>query len=291
MTELEKAYTFCRQVAHRLGPNFSIGFRFLPPSKRRAVYAIYAFCRFVDDAVDEGSRIKVYERIDAWKEELERCYEGTPKHPATVALADTVANYPVPKSAFIDLIEGCCQDLTKNRYENFHELMGYSDLVATTISTMSLSIFGFKDPVAIDRGRDLATAFQLTNILRDIGEDIRKDRVYLPADEMRTFGVSVEDIQSQRVMPEFRELMCFQVQRVRKYYHRAEALLEMVDPDVRRCTYLMGAVYYQVLERIEKEDYRVFGHRIGLTLVEKIRLVANAYVTKSPTWTTMSCQE
>jgi len=291
VTELADAYALCRRVAHRAGPNFSVGFRFLPSQKRDAVYATYAFCRFVDDVVDEspqsGERSDVIERIEQWEQELDRCYEGKPTHAITLALADTVSRYLIPKSAFSGLIEGCRQDLVKKRYANFDELMGYSDLVATTISTMSLSIFGYEDEGAIPRGRDLAAAFQLTNILRDVGDDIGKDRIYLPADEMARFGVSEADLRAGRVTPQFEELMRFQVERVREHYHRAEVLLDLIEPDCRRCTCLMGAVYYEILNRIEDQGFAVFGRRIGLSLAEKIGLVAQTYLAKSPTWVNM----
>ena len=284
---LKGAYAMCRRVAHRAGPNFSVGFRFLPKKKRDAVYATYAFCRFVDDVVDENPTGDVAARMDQWEEELDRCYEGKPTHTITVALADTVARYLIPKSAFTGLIDGCRQDLVKKRYANFDELMGYSDLVATTISTMSLSIFGYDDDSAIPRGRDLATAFQLTNILRDVGDDIGKDRIYLPADDMARFGVSEDDLRAGRVTPQFEEMMRFQVARVREHYHRAEALLDLIEPDCRRCTCLMGAVYYEVLHRIEEQGFRVFGRRIGLSVAEKLGLVARTYLAKSPSWVNM----
>lgn len=288
MSELGDAYAVCRRVAHDSGPNFSVGFRVLPKRKRDAVYAAYAFCRFIDDVVDESPGEDVVERIAGWERELDRCYDGEPTHPITVALADTVSRYRVPKSAFQGLIEGCRQDLVKKRYASFDELMGYSDLVATTISTMSLSIFGYSDAAAIPRGRDLATAFQLTNILRDVGDDIEKDRIYLPADEMERFGVTEADLRAQRVTPQFAKLMRFQVERAREHYHRAESLLDLLEPDSRRCTCLMGAVYYEVLNRIEDERFAVFGRRIGLSIGEKLRLVARTYLAKSPTWVNLA---
>jgi phytoene synthase len=287
-SDLRDAYAACRRVAHRYGANFSVGFRFLPREKRDAVYASYAFCRFVDDVVDESPGADVRERIDEWEEELERCYAARPTRPVTFALADTLTRYPIPKSAFAGLIEGCRMDLVKKRYADFEELMVYSELVATTISTMSLAIFGYRGEAAVERGRDLATAFQLTNILRDVGEDLEKDRIYLPQDELFRFGVSEEDLKARRVTPEFSELMRFQVQRVRDRYHRAEPLLTMISADARRCTCLMGAVYYQVLERIEASGYRVFGRRIGLSFGEKLVLVVRTYLEKSPSWVNLS---
>jgi phytoene synthase len=279
-----EAYALCRRVAHKYGANFSVGFRFLPKSKRDAVYAAYAFCRFVDDIVDESPGADVRERIDRWEEELDRCYRGAPTHPIGIALADTVSRYPIPKSSFAGLIEGCRMDLVKNRYEDFGELMVYSDLVATTISTMSLAIFGYRDESAVERGRDLATAFQLTNILRDVGDDIDKDRIYLPQDELARFAVSEEDLRAKRVTDSFRALMKFQVQRVRDHYDRAQPLLQVIHEDARRCTRLMGSVYYGVLERIESSEYEIFGRRIGLSLGAKVALVVRTYWNDSPFW-------
>ena len=277
----------CRRVAHRYGPNFSVGFRFLPQPKRDAVYAAYAFCRFVDDAVDEnpdeeGGDIQL--RIDSWAAELDRCYAGSPTRPITVALADAASRYPIPKEAFAGLIEGCRMDLVKNRYANYEELLTYCDLVATTISTMSLAIFGYRDEQAIERGRDLATAFQLTNILRDVGEDTHKNRIYLPQDELTRFGVSEPDLMNKTMSQGFTALMRFQVERTRELYHRAAPLLDLIDQDARRCTCLMGAVYYRILNKIERLGYGVFDGRVGLSLPSKLGLVARTYFSKRPTW-------
>jgi phytoene synthase len=264
-----------------------VGFRFLPQPKRDAIYAAYAFCRFVDDVVDENpdqeaGDIRV--RIDDWEAELERCYRGSPSRPITVALADAASRYPIPKETFAGLIEGCRMDLVKNRYADFDELMIYSDLVATTISTMSLAVFGYRDEQAIERGRDLATAFQLTNILRDVGEDTHKNRIYLPQDELARFGVSEADLMNKTMSAGFTALMKFQVERTRELYHRAAALLDLIDKDARRCTCLMGAVYYRILNKIERLGYRVFDGRIGLSVPNKLGLVARAYLSKRPTW-------
>ncbi len=228
--EIAEAYALCRRVAHRYGPNFSVGFRFLPQSKRDAVYASYAFCRYVDDVVDENpeqATADIRKSLDQWEEELERCYAGSPTRPISVALADAASRYAIPKESFAGLIEGCRMDLVKNRYADFDELMVYSDLVATTISSMSLAIFGYRDEQALDRGRDLATAFQLTNILRDVGEDTHKDRIYLPQDELARFGVTEVDLKQKKMTPGFTEMMRFQVERVRELYNRAEPLLDL----------------------------------------------------------------
>src|SRR5436305_7032963 len=162
---LDRAYLFCRSVAHKHGANFSVGFRFLPKAKRRAVYAAYAYCRFADDIADDpGSGIA--DRLDAWQHELDACYAGSPTHAITIALADALQQSAIPKSAFVALIDGCRQDLVKTRYETFEELLHYCELVAASISDISLPIFGYRSHAAIEHGRSLSTALQLTNVTR-----------------------------------------------------------------------------------------------------------------------------
>jgi len=193
---VDQAYAYCRGIAHKHGANFSVGFRFLPKTKRRAVYAAYAFCRWADDIVDEdGPRTEERRtRLDEWQHELDNCYAGTPAHPITIALADALKYFAIPKSGFLALIAGCKQDLIKKRYETFDELLHYCELVAASISDISLSIFGYKTDAAIGHGRELSTALQLTNVTRDIGDDLTRDRIYVPLEDLRRFGVSEADL-------------------------------------------------------------------------------------------------
>ncbi|HEX8152165.1 MAG TPA: squalene/phytoene synthase family protein, partial [Thermoanaerobaculia bacterium] len=200
---VDRAYAYCRRIAHQHGANFSVGFRFLPRRKRRAVYAAYAFCRMADDIADEGwsvipveagvipsevegspsrieagdpstslgmTRTTTLDLLDEWQRELDAAYAGTPAHPITIALSDALQHFDIPKRAFVELIDGCRQDLVKTRYETFAELLHYCDLVASTISDISLSIFGYKSGEAIGYGRKLSTALQLTNGTRDVGD-------------------------------------------------------------------------------------------------------------------------
>jgi len=163
---VDEAYVLCRKIAHRYGSNFSVGFRFLPPVKRKAVYAAYAWCRWADDIADEpsDSAESVLDRLAAWQSELEAAYAGSPSHPITIALADTLRHFAIPKSAFVALIDGCRQDMIKTRYQTFDELLQYCELVASSISDISLAIYGYRTPAALDYGRNLATALQLTVI-------------------------------------------------------------------------------------------------------------------------------
>ena len=243
---IDQAYAYCRQIAHKHGANFSVGFRFLPRQKRRAVYAAYAFCRWADDIADEpGQRIR--ERLDEWQHELEACYAGTPVHPITIALADALQNFAIPKSAFLALIEGCRQDVVKTRYETFDELLHYCELVAASISDISLSIFGYKSSAAIGYGRNLSTALQLTNVTRDIGDDLARNRIYVPQEELRRFGVSETDLFARVQSAAVRTMIRFQIDRAESYFRAAEPLLRELSFDARFPTLLMGGVYATIL--------------------------------------------
>ena len=270
---VEEAYAWCRRITHRHGANFSVGFRFLPDVKRRAVYAAYAFCRWADDIADDpGSDVP--ERLDLCQMELEACYAGTPTHPITIALRDAIEHFPIPKSAFAALIEGCRQDLIKSRYATFEELLGYCDLVATSISDISLSIFGFEDEEAPVHGRSLATALQLTNVTRDIGDDLDRDRIYVPRDELLRFGVTEEQLFHRNESAEIRALIEFQIDRAEDYFSRAEPLLGTLTFDARFPTLLMGGVYATVLRKLRKDPFAVLRHRVRLSRAEKLMVIA-----------------
>lgn len=272
-TSVDDSYAFCRRITHRYGSNFSVGFRFLPRVKQRAVYAAYAFCRWADDIADDpGSDIAA--RLDAWQEELDRAYAGTPQHPIGIALADAVRRFPIPREAFVALIDGCRQDLHKSRYGTFEELLHYCALVASSISDISLAIFGYRTPDAVGHGRDLSTALQLTNITRDIGDDLARDRVYLPAEELARFGVTERELATRAHTPRMRELILFQVDRAEEYFRRAEPLLRELSFDARFPTLLMGSVYVRVLSKIRRDPFAPLERRISLSTGEKIGVVA-----------------
>ena len=269
---VDQAYAYCRQIAHKHGANFSVGFRFLPRQKRRAVYAAYAFCRWADDIADEpGQRIR--ERLDEWQHELEACYAGTPVHPITIALADALQNFAIPKSAFLALMEGCRQDMVKTRYETFGELLHYCQLVAASISDVSLSIFGYKSSAAIGYGRNLSTALQLTNVTRDIGDDLARNRVYVPQEELRRFGVSETDLFARVPSAAMRTMIEFQIDRAESYFRAAEPLLHELSFDARFPTLLMGGVYATVLAKLKKDPLMVIRKRLSLSHLQKVLVV------------------
>jgi len=269
---VDEAYAFCRAVAHRYGANFSVGFRFLPGAKRRAVYAAYAFCRWADDIADEPGD-DVLHRLDAWQAELDRCYAGQPSHPITIALADALQHFAIPRAAFAALIDGCRQDIVKHRYETFDELLHYCELVATSISDISLAIFGHRTEAAIAHGRNLATALQLTNVTRDVGDDLGRDRIYIPAEELRRFAVSEAELIARTESDRMRRLIEFQIDRAESYFRAAEPLLAELSADARFPVILMGGVYATVLARLRRDPLVVLRYRLSLSRVQKIIVV------------------
>lgn len=270
---LEAAYAFCREITHRHGANFSVGFRFLPGRKRRAVYAAYAFCRYADDIADDPGA-NVLHRLDDWERELDRCYEGQPRHPITIALRDSLRRFEIPKRSFVALLDGCRQDQTKRRYASFAELLEYCDLVASSISEISLAIFGFTSSLARLHGRDLSTALQLTNVIRDVGDDLSRDRIYIPADEMARFGVSEEMLRRREQSEPMRNLLDFQITRAEDYFRRAEPLLSFLAFDAQFPTVLMGGVYATLLRKIRRNPFVVLHRRLRLSLPRKVGVVA-----------------
>lgn len=293
---IDAAYAFCRDIAHKHGANFSVGFRFLPKDKRRAVYAAYAYCRYADDIADEvdavilseaqdlpagdredpswSSRLRMT-RLDAWQAELEATYDGHPATPITIALADALQKFAIPKSAFIALIDGCRQDMVKSRYETFGELLDYCDLVATSISDISLSIYGYRTAAAPRYGRSLATALQLTNITRDIGDDLTRDRIYIPREELRLFGVTEEELFARTENAHVRELIEFQIERAEGYFREAEPLLRELSFDARFPTLLMGGVYATVLGKLRKDPLIAIRKRLSLSTTQKLLVVGS----------------
>jgi len=274
---VDEAYDVCRAIAHKHGANFSVGFRFLPKVKRRAVYAAYAVCRVADDIADEDIDTTEHrrEQLDELQRELDATYEGRPSQPITIALADALKHFAIPKSAFIALIDGCRQDMVKTRYETFEELLQYCELVASSISDISLSIFGYKTDAAIAYGRSLSTALQLTNVTRDVGDDLGRDRVYIPAEELRQFGLTERDLFARVEDERVRALIEFQIARAERYFRDAEPLLQELAFDARFPTLLMGGVYATVLGKLRKDPLMVIRRRLSLTPLEKLLVVGS----------------
>jgi phytoene synthase len=289
---VDQAYAFCRAIAHKHGANFSVGFRFLPRTKRRAVYAAYAYCRWADDIADENGAsalagedgpaeagapfadaASIRQRLDDWQRELDVCYAGRPNHPITIALADALEHFAIPKSAFVALIDGCRQDMVKSRYEDFDELLHYCELVAASISDISLAIFGYRKDSAIEHGRHLSTALQLTNVTRDVGDDLARDRIYLPREDLRRFNVSEQEIFDRAESDRMKALIEFQIERAESYFRAAEPLLDELDFDARFPVLLMGGVYATVLRKLKKDPLMAIRKRLSLSKLQKMLVI------------------
>lgn len=271
---IDEAYDYCRAIAHKHGANFSVGFRFLPKAKRRAVYAAYAYCRVADDIADDPGH-HIAQRLSDWQRELDACYDGHPTHPITIALGDALTRFAIPKSAFVALIDGCRQDMVKTRYETFEELLQYCDLVATSISDISLAIYGYKTDAAPRYGRNLATALQLTNVTRDIGDDLQRDRVYIPQEELRHFRVEERELFERAENDRVKTLIEFQINRAEEYFRAAEPLLKELSFDARFPTLLMGSVYATVLAKLRKDPLVAIRRRLSLSTVQKLAVVGS----------------
>ena len=267
-----------RRLAHRRGANFSLGFRLLPADKRQAVYAAYAACRIPDDIVDEAGPgtdpHQVEARLDDWARELWATYAGRPTLPATRALAEVLPRFPVPREALLGLVEGCRMDLHRSRYRTFAELERYCELVAVTISDISLAIFGVRSEAAGRLGRHLALALQLTNVCRDVGEDVGRGRIYLPLDELARFGVAESDVLAGAVdTGAYRALMEFECARAREHFGAARDLPRAISPDSRAAVRVMGGVYRRVLDRVAAHPAAAYRRRVELPRWQRVAAV------------------
>jgi phytoene synthase len=263
-------HTYCEQKLARSGSSFAYSFRFLPAPRRRAITALYAFCREVDDVVDEAADPAVARmKLAWWRKEIAGVFGGKPLHPVALALVDIVGSYALPREHFDAIIDGMAMDLEQNRYQDFVTLERYCHRVAGVVGLLSAEIFGYEDASTRTYARELGIAFQLTNIIRDVGEDAQRGRIYLPQDEMRKYGVSDADILGRKATPALAALMAFQVERARTYYADAFAALPARDRRAQRPGLMMAAVYRALLAEIERDGYRVLDHRVSLAPLYK----------------------
>jgi 15-cis-phytoene synthase len=261
---------YCQQKAAASGSSFYYSFLFLPPQRRRAITALYAFCREVDDVVDETSDTQLAAaKLAWWRSELANLYAGKPQHPVTRALLPFIEKYSLSKENLGEIIDGMEMDLTQTRYLDWAGLERYCYRVAGVVGLLAAGIFGYRDPRTLEYARDLGIAFQLTNIIRDVGEDARKNRIYLPMDELKRFEVPATDILNARETPQFKVLMKFQDARARSYYDKATAALPAGDRRAQRPGLIMAAIYRALLEEIERDGFRVLTQRMSLTPLRK----------------------
>lgn len=262
---------YCQKKAAASGSSFYFSFLFLPPRRRRAIVALYAFCREVDDAVDECADAQAARaRLAWWRAELAGTYDGRPGHPVTQALADAARDFNLPQELLTEIIDGMEMDLSQTRYADFKALNLYCYRVASTVGLLAAEIFGYEDRRTLKYAHDLGLAFQLTNIIRDVGEDARRGRIYLPQDELERFGVNAEDILHARYTEGFHRLMDFQVERAERYYEQAFAQLPAQDRRAQRPGLVMAAIYHALLRKIRRDGCRVLDRRMALTPLRKL---------------------
>ncbi len=274
---------YCQDKAARSGSSFYYSFLFLPPPRRRAITALYAFCREVDDVVDESSDPTVAQtRLIWWRTEIARLFAGEPQHPVTRALAPCLEPYGLDQVRLQAVLDGMQMDLDQARYSRFRDLEVYCDRVAGVVGTMAADIFGRQAESTRAYAQALGLAFQLTNIIRDVGEDARKGRIYLPVEDLQRFGVPAADLLNGRTSPEFIELMRFQAERTRTLYTRAYALLADEDRRAQRPGLIMSSIYSTLLDEIEEDGFRVLTHRTSLTPIRKLWLAWKTWLTARP---------
>ncbi len=272
-------YQYCQEKAAASGSSFSPAFRFLPAGKRRAITAFYAWCREVDDIVDECrdpgvARIK----LAWWREEVGRLYGGKPIHPVTQALRPVVADMGIAQEQLLEIMDGVEMDLNQTRYADYRALRLYCHRVAGVVGEVSAQIFGYTERATLKYATLLGLAFQLTNIIRDVGEDARRGRIYLPMDELQAHGVNEADVLAGRETEAFRRLMEYQYERAIATYEQALARLPAADRRSQRPGLVMAAIYRTLLEEIRRDGFPVLRHRIALPPMRKLWLAWRTWV-------------
>lgn len=287
----DRARSFRRDLAKTVHSNFFYSFLFLPGNKRDAIIDVYRFCRAVDDVVDEiadrahegyDERAAIAELVK-WRTEVDALYAGAPTMPIAQKLQRVLEQFPMPKDYFIAMIEGCEMDLYKHRYETFEELYQYCHRVASITGLMCIEIFTYLSPQTREYAVNLGIALQLTNILRDLGEDARRGRIYLPREDLRRFGYGEEDLMNGVVNDNFRALMAFECDRARSYYRKAEEFLAEEDRPTMTAALTMGRIYFRLLEQIERLNYDVFNHEIRLHRPERFLIAFGQWVRTAVT--------
>ena len=271
---------YCQERAAGSGSSFYYSFLFLEPRRRQAITALYAFCREVDDVVDECPDAALARtKLDWWRGEIANLYVGRPSHPVTQALAGSLKEFHLPQEQLLEIIDGMEMDLEQARYADFKALHLYCYRVASVVGLLAAEIFGYRERQTLKYAHDLGLAFQLTNIIRDVGEDARRGRVYLPQDELARFGVSEADLLQANYSDNFRHLMEFQVERAQATYRQAFALLPAADRKAQRAGLIMAAIYRATLDEIVRDNYRVLDQRISLPPLRKLWLAGKTWIS------------
>jgi 15-cis-phytoene synthase len=271
---------YCQQKAAASGSSFYYSFLFLPPERRRAITALYAFCREVDDAVDESSDAQLAAtKLAWWRQEIANLFAGKPHHPVSKALQPHLATFSLSEKHLGEIIDGMEMDLTQTRYLDWKSLERYCYHVAGVVGLLAARIFGFSEPRTLDYARSLGIAFQLTNIIRDVGEDARKNRIYVPMEDLQKFGVPASEILGLRQSDGFTKLMEFQAARARAHYDEAFRALPRADRKAQRPGLIMAAIYRTLLDEIERDGFAVLHRRTSLTPLRKFWIAWRTWVS------------
>ncbi|HEU0282280.1 MAG TPA: presqualene diphosphate synthase HpnD [Gallionella sp.] len=270
---------YCQDKTAKSGSSFYYSFLFLPPDKRRAITALYALCREVDDAVDECSDANVARTtLNWWRGQVAEVYAGRPQHPVAQALLPVVKQFNLAQEHLLEIIDGMEMDIDQPRYPDFKSLQLYCYRVASVVGLLSAEIFGYSDRQTLKYAHDLGIAFQLTNIIRDVGEDARRNRIYLPMDELQQFGVAAADILHARETENFQSLMAFQVERAQRYYRQALDHLPAADRKAQRAGLIMAAIYRTTLDEVVASGCHVLKERVSLTPLRKLWLAFRTWL-------------
>ena len=270
---------YCQQKTAASGSSFYYSFLFLPPNRRRAITALYAYCREVDDIVDECTDPQIAAtKLAWWRQELAQLYAGKAQHPVSQALLPVIAEFNLPQALMLEIIDGMEMDLQQTRYLDFAALSLYCYRVASVVGLLAAEIFGSLERGTQKYAHNLGMAFQLTNIIRDVGEDARRGRVYLPLDELKRFNVPLSDILNSRYSENFKTLMDFQAERAQNYYTQALAELPTSDRKAQRPGLIMAAIYRATLDEIKRDGYQVLHQRTSLTPLRKLWLAWRTWI-------------
>ena len=285
--QLRNAYATCRSITKHYAKTFYMATRFLPNHKQRSIFAIYALCRYLDNLVDESEDLinqkkinhsQIYDKLADWKSKLQSTYDGNLQDDAILyAFSDVLKRYYIPIDLPFLLVEGVYTDLVKNRFQTFDEVYDYSYKVASVVGLITSKVFGYQDLKAKQYAIDLGIAMQLTNIIRDVGEDIERSRIYLPMEDLHRFNVDEQKFLSGTMTPNTKNLLAFQVNRARSYYQKAEPGIQLLDRDSRLPVYLASRNYSRILDKVEENNYDVFSQRAYLNSTEKLRILPKVW--------------
>ena len=270
---------YCQNKTAQSGSSFYYSFKFLSHERRRAITALYAFCREVDDVVDECTDEGVARTTLAWwRGQVADIYTGKPQHPVAIALVPLVKEFHMPQEHLLEIIDGMEMDLNQHQYEDYKHLQLYCYRVASVVGLLAAEIFGYQDRKTLKYAHDLGIALQLTNIIRDVGEDARRGRIYLPQDEMAQFGVLPNDILAARESEAFQQLMKFQIERAQHFYDQALSELPAVDRKAQRTGLIMAAIYRATLEEVAYTGCHVLRERVSLPPLRKLWIALRTWL-------------